>query len=65
MSQRGMSAKLAMRKVAGVLAKGVTCVGGANDVVSGAASGDGSTVMLEGIMVMENWKALGISALGI
>ena len=28
--------------------KGVTGIGGANDVVSGAASGDGGTGMLEG-----------------
>ena len=28
--------------------KGITGVGGANDVVSGAASGDGGTGMLEG-----------------
>ena len=38
-----MSAELAGRKFAGV-----TGVGGANDVVSGAAKGDGGTGMLEG-----------------
>ena len=47
----------------GVARKGVTGVGGANDVVSGAASGDGGTGMLEGTAnVMENWKALDMSS---
>ena len=42
--------------------KGVTGVGGENDVVSRAASGDGGTGMLDGTaMVMENWKSPNMS----
>ena len=42
-----MSAELAKRKVVGVLAKGLPVME-LNEVVSGAANGDGGTRMLEG-----------------
>ena len=42
--------------------KKVTGVGGANNVVSGAASGDGGTGMLNALqMKIENWMALNMS----
>ena len=52
MSQRGMCLLICRRNWRGERSrdarKGVNCFGGANDVVSGAASGDGGTEMLEG-----------------
>ena len=52
MAQRGMWLPICRRNWRGKRSrgarKGVTDVRGANDVVSGAASGDGGTGMLEG-----------------